>query len=167
MAKFIYLIHATGTEFYKVGISRKPKVRLANLQIGCPMQLAVTTTVQVDHPQEWEGYIHRRLHDCAVHGEWFQLNEERLERVLNGFRTLAERTSNPPNIAQTMKEQKAQDRRERTRAARRAKRRKYRQGKALKRQAKKAEEPKCIKFPYNGQQGEVVLQKYKRTGKIG
>ena len=149
MAKFVYLVHAKDTEFYKVGISRKPKGRLAGLQTGCPIHLSLILQVKVKHAEAWEEYIHGRLGECKVRGEWFRLDQERLERVKHGFELLSQRLGWPPNMAQPRKQRQAE-------------------GRQLKnRKAQKAKQPKCIKFPYNGQQGEVVLQKYQRTGHAG
>lgn len=59
---------------FKVGLSRNPKARLANLQTGCPFRLSLyvsdMTGCGLPAPA-FEREVHRRLSGIALSGEWF------------------------------------------------------------------------------------------------
>ena len=79
----IYFIEAnTGvTSYVKIGFSRSPLQRLAELQTGCPILLRLMFTIFGD--ETTESNLHRRFSEYAVRGEWF-LND-------GGLRTYVER----------------------------------------------------------------------------
>ena len=76
---FVYLIHATGTDYYKIGVTRShPRVRLSALQTGCPYGLVLTTAVPVMNMEEVEATIHNWIEHVRVRGEWFSLDDSLL-----------------------------------------------------------------------------------------
>ena len=72
---FVYFIRCVGTPFVKIGFTRgRPEARVAALQVGCPLTLAVSGT---DYgPPSLERHYHYRFRKCRIHGEWFAMNRE-------------------------------------------------------------------------------------------
>lgn len=66
----IYVIHAVGTPFVKIGISTRRRNRLKELQIGCPFPLAYLAVAE--WPNSDEIRIHRVLRAHRAKGEWFK-----------------------------------------------------------------------------------------------
>lgn len=75
----VYLIGASDSPLVKIGYSHSPERRLADLQSGSPLKLALLAT--------WPGgqEMEARLHVCFAeerkHGEWFDLGREPVGRV--------------------------------------------------------------------------------------
>ena len=67
----LYLIQATGTTRFKIGITTDLKQRLENLQSSSPLKLRVATFQT--HPQAslTEKYLHHKFDKYRIHGEWF------------------------------------------------------------------------------------------------
>lgn len=68
----LYVIHAAGSTRFKIGISRDPKHRLRNLQVGSPVPLAIISTTKVASVED-ERHAHRVLAQWRGQGEWFDL----------------------------------------------------------------------------------------------
>lgn len=69
----IYIIHAEGTAYYKIGQSaRSVKERMGVLQTGCPHNLNLILEVEGD--VRHERFIHNKLADFRHRGEWFLLD---------------------------------------------------------------------------------------------
>lgn len=59
-------------EFYKVGLSRDPNVRLIDMQSHCPLPIEAVAYRRVPNmPIYYERLIHTMLKDHRLHGEWF------------------------------------------------------------------------------------------------
>ncbi len=78
-AVFVYAIRA-GSHAVKFGFAGNPEQRLADLQIGNHLQLAIDATLW--GPRELESAIHRYLRECRLCGEWFGYSE-RTKVVIN------------------------------------------------------------------------------------
>jgi len=68
----LYLMHCLGR--YKVGVSRAPDKRLAQIQIGAPSKVDIVQSVWFNSGQEAcaaETVVHEALKVHQVHGEWF------------------------------------------------------------------------------------------------
>lgn len=71
---YIYIIHAIGTEYYKIGLTRNHiEHRLRQLQTGCPHRLEAVYSNKVDDVEGVEAYIHDVLSNYRTVGEWFEL----------------------------------------------------------------------------------------------
>lgn len=85
--KVIYLIHMTGTTYYKIGYTGIDGVgRLGQLQTGNPLPLALIAIWDGDETDEAElhrRYFHRKT---AANNEWFNLNSDEVNEVTNGKR---------------------------------------------------------------------------------
>lgn len=73
----IYIVRAQGQDLYKIGFTaRTPEERLKEVQTGCPYPLKIIHVFEGS--QDDEKRLHLEFHEFLIHGEWFQLNEERL-----------------------------------------------------------------------------------------
>lgn len=71
----LYVIHAEGTNYYKVGFTERPiGNRLSQLQVGCPQRLKVVRWYEFSASVQSETATHKALEKYHVHGEWFELS---------------------------------------------------------------------------------------------
>jgi len=81
MECFLYLIHCTDSDFYKVGISNNPISRLEGLQTSCPHRLDLIATCGFEtmaKARQAEMQAHQSLAGSLIHGEWFEFNDTQL-----------------------------------------------------------------------------------------
>jgi Meiotically up-regulated gene 113 len=71
-APVLYVIHAAGSTRFKLGISRDPKRRLGDLQVGSSVPLVLVSTTKVTSLDD-ERHAHRVLAQWRSRGEWFDL----------------------------------------------------------------------------------------------
>ena len=72
---YIYLIHAEGTNRYKIGRSVNPITRAADIQKQAPYKLKIVRSAwTLDAPFD-EAELHRWYTSWRVFGEWFDLGE--------------------------------------------------------------------------------------------
>jgi len=75
---FVYLIHMTGTTFYKIGMSLDPQLRLRTLQTGNPYTLTIRSTLAVPEMRSAETGLHRQFEAQRVSNgnarEWFDFS---------------------------------------------------------------------------------------------
>lgn len=74
---WVYVIHATGTNRYKIGRSTEPEARLKQLnqkQSPYPLEL-VEKFWSIDAITDEQG-LHKSLADFQVHGEWFEFEND-------------------------------------------------------------------------------------------
>jgi hypothetical protein len=67
----IYLIHAVGTHYFKIGVASNPKKRLTDLQCASPHELKLLTTREGDQGLEQVIHFHFETYRKHVRGEWF------------------------------------------------------------------------------------------------
>ena len=65
----IYAIRFGHHHYYKFGVSENPEARLADLQVGAPLELKLVVTA--DWPSSLEACIHQYLRETRLLGEWF------------------------------------------------------------------------------------------------
>lgn len=73
MTSFVYFIHDAPSSAIKVGVSKRPLARLAQLRSASSTPLSLVGLVVGGVAQERE--IHRLLNAHKVRGEWFEANE--------------------------------------------------------------------------------------------
>ena len=80
---FIYLIHAVGTDRYKIGLTtRHPEARLSELNSSqSPFPLELVDWFETDNVTADEGYLHDKFDSYRVHGEWFKFDKRILPIV--------------------------------------------------------------------------------------
>lgn len=71
---FVYLMHATGTDLYKIGLSANPIKRLYKLNGESPYEIKILHTIFVDSMLIAEGYFHRIFGAKRIKNEWFRLD---------------------------------------------------------------------------------------------
>lgn len=78
--RLLYVVKCAKTPYYKVGITNlgNGKVRLKQLQVGCPFKLEFHATYRTIHAKDRERVIHELCEDRKILGEWFELNKEDL-----------------------------------------------------------------------------------------
>ncbi|MGL4620000.1 MAG: GIY-YIG nuclease family protein [Chroococcidiopsis sp.] len=73
---WIYLIHAEGTNRYKIGRSINPIARASEIQKQSPYPLKIVeSTWTLDAPSD-EAKLHRLFADYRIFGEWFDFGSE-------------------------------------------------------------------------------------------
>ena len=81
---YIYLIHCSGTSFFKIGIARSVESRLDTLQPACPFELVLVNHVRYPSRSQAilsEMALHEKYAHNLVHGEWFSFQHDELEDV--------------------------------------------------------------------------------------
>ena len=81
-SRFLYLIKAKGTNFYKIGVATDKTRRLATLQNGSPLELTYVVTKITEKARDLEQSLHAELKAYNVRGEWFELNPSLLKTVI-------------------------------------------------------------------------------------
>lgn len=75
---YVYLIHAVGTNFYKIGKSVTPNKRLTQISPKMPFECELIATRQSLFVSEAEKDYHSWLHDKRANGEWFEGVDKKL-----------------------------------------------------------------------------------------
>ncbi len=70
---FVYFIEAMGLRAVKIGFSREPRNRLAEMQPSCPARLRLLAAVPGS--ESIESTLHHKFLDQRIHGEWFHLEK--------------------------------------------------------------------------------------------
>lgn len=70
-----YTMHGFGGCAYKIGKSKEFEIRFKALGILMPYPVETVTTIPVSDMSYAERYIHEKLSDVRMNGEWFALNE--------------------------------------------------------------------------------------------
>lgn len=80
----IYLIHAKGTDRYKIGLTtRTVKKRLKELNgQQSPFELVVRHSIEVEKVSAAEKYFHDKYKECNIHNEWFKFSEAEVCEVV-------------------------------------------------------------------------------------
>lgn len=85
----VYLVHATGTNRYKIGITaRTIEYRMRELngsQSAYPLELI--TSIRSSDYKEVERHLHEKYAINRVHNEWFSFSPEQLAEVKNYMQT--------------------------------------------------------------------------------
>lgn len=71
---FVYLIHATGTPYYKIGKTKDPRRRTKWFQLKLPFPIRVVHIFPSANMDKTERDLHERFKDQRVNGEWFDLS---------------------------------------------------------------------------------------------
>jgi hypothetical protein len=93
----LYVVHATGTTRFKIGLAIKPRLRLSGLKTGSCMPLELVSTIEIV-AAEIEHELHHALAPWHSHGEWFDLGADtdaflakvRSDGLFTALRTLRE-----------------------------------------------------------------------------
>lgn len=81
-SSWVYLFHATNTNYYKIGKTSDVKRRLKTCQVGCPNKIQVLYSRYDLNCSRTEAEIHQALRSSLLHGEWFELSKDDLAMVV-------------------------------------------------------------------------------------
>ena len=76
MEKYVYLIKSESNSNYKIGISKNPKKRLAQLQTGNDSEIRLICSFKSEHFNLIEKALHSHYQYKRNSGEWFELTLE-------------------------------------------------------------------------------------------
>ena len=76
----VYIIKAGN--FYKIGISNDVKKRLRSIQTANAQKCTIIATLECQNAQAKELEIHRYLSEFRANGEWFMLNDRKLNEIV-------------------------------------------------------------------------------------
>lgn len=93
---YVYAIRALGTPYVKIGVAEDVEARLAALQTGTPLELAILHEVEMGvRDYELEELMHTRYAEMRVRGEWFAVERgEELAKDLEAQALLLRDASN-------------------------------------------------------------------------
>lgn len=73
---YVYLVHAVGTAWYKIGKSGDPTTRVEQLEKNAPYHCRLIHSIRVADMHDTETFLHGFFYDKVVKREWFVLSEE-------------------------------------------------------------------------------------------
>lgn len=79
---YVYLLHGTGTDWYKIGQSINPSVRLKQLGTRAPFPIETVGVYGASDMDAEELYWHERFRSKRVEGEWFVLTKDDVSAFL-------------------------------------------------------------------------------------
>lgn len=80
----IYLATQPGTQFYKIGISKKdPILRIKEIQIGNAIELTLIASFVTKWDYKLEAALHARYKLNQVNSEWFELTDEEVSLFID------------------------------------------------------------------------------------
>lgn len=71
---YVYLMHAKGTDMYKIGLSANPEKRSYKLNYESPYEIVLIHKILVERMLPVEEYFHRIFDAKRVKNEWFRLD---------------------------------------------------------------------------------------------
>lgn len=78
---YVYLIHCTGSNKYKIGMSQySSRSRLNTMQTGCPFKLDLIRSEKVQAVKEVEAMLHGAFNGNHWRGEWFSFGKGDINR---------------------------------------------------------------------------------------
>jgi len=100
--KYVYLVRAIGTDYYKIGSTRSVGSRMDQLRNTSPFDLALIDSAPSERAQHIERSLHNQLAHHRHHGEWFELDLQAVRSVIGAIRDAEEEAVNgvelPPDI---------------------------------------------------------------------
>ena len=76
--KSVYLIKEEENNYFKIGISKNPLIRIKQLQTGSAGHIILYYEYASEYASKIEKAFHRRYKTYNVNGEWFNLREEHI-----------------------------------------------------------------------------------------
>jgi hypothetical protein len=81
MAGYVYLIGTPVFQWYKIGKSRVPQIRVCDLGILLPFKIEVIGVWKAQDHTALESLLHAKYASQQVNGEWFHFSKEAVERL--------------------------------------------------------------------------------------
>ena len=84
----VYLVRHGDSDFYKIGVARNIKERIADLQVASPVELHLVHTINAGDAtstkRRAEGLLHKAYTPKnAVRGEWFRFDVNEVKVVID------------------------------------------------------------------------------------
>lgn len=76
---YIYLVKASG--YYKIGLSKQPKVRFSQIGLQLPFPFEVLHIISATNMYETESKLHQKYAHQRLNGEWFSLTESEVAEI--------------------------------------------------------------------------------------
>jgi hypothetical protein len=76
---YIYLVKAS--EYYKIGLSKQPKVRFSQIGLQLPFTFEVLHIISASNMYEAESKLHQKYVHRRLNGEWFSLTESEVAEI--------------------------------------------------------------------------------------
>ncbi|MFA5310459.1 MAG: GIY-YIG nuclease family protein [Candidatus Paceibacterota bacterium] len=77
----VYLVRASGTKKFKIGIAKNFKKRFRDLQTGSSEELEPCCFYPTKKREILENYLHRKFKKNSIGREWFEFNLEDMSKV--------------------------------------------------------------------------------------
>lgn len=79
---YLYILHQTGSQYYKIGITTNPEKRFEAIQSCNPQPLNVAAIIEHRKAGTIEIVLHEHFKNERVRNEWFLLSSEQLNKAL-------------------------------------------------------------------------------------
>jgi hypothetical protein len=76
---YIYLVKAS--DYYKIGLSKQPKVRFSQIGLQLPFPYEVLHLISATNMYEAESKLHQKYAHQRLNGEWFSLTENEVAEI--------------------------------------------------------------------------------------
>ena len=80
---YIYLMHCKSTGLTKIGRSKNPSSRLKSISTHSPTGINIIFTHKAEKSKEHD--LHVMMKHKRLHGEWFNLSKEDIQRIKDSF----------------------------------------------------------------------------------
>jgi Meiotically up-regulated gene 113 len=81
---YVYLIHAVGSSYYKIGKSIEPSRRILQIQPAMPFECEFVKIWPSYFMSDAEKYMHSQYSTYRRNGEWFEFNRKDIFDILRG-----------------------------------------------------------------------------------
>lgn len=95
----VYAIADKDLEYIKIGMTKNIKQRISNVKSGCPFKLSIWMLIRTKTPELVESYLHWKLSEFRLRGEWFSLDEQRKDYLIDFFKARNKETRQGINHA--------------------------------------------------------------------
>ena len=104
----VYFIHEENDfEYFKIGVTRDINDRIRTLQCGNRRKLLIYETISCSSKFNLENLLHKHLSEFRVSGEWFRINKEHVDKLINSVQSGTigsdENTINIKNLVESSK----------------------------------------------------------------
>lgn len=87
---YVYFIYSKrlydiGYHYIKIGKTKNLEQRLMSLQCGCPFKLEIYKTIKSSEYDSIESNLHKKYSDKNVLNEWFELNLDEIDRIVQSY----------------------------------------------------------------------------------
>jgi len=85
MSGYVYLIGTSTFGWYKIGKSKTPEVRVANLGILLPFKVKVYRVWRAENHHLMERTLHEMYAANRINGEWFEFDGKQIKNLIDSI----------------------------------------------------------------------------------